>query len=642
MLNLPGAVAPDVAPLMRKPLAPLVRKPLGPLVIGAIGIVFGDIGTSPLYTLRACFTGPHGLPLTPDNVLGILSVVFWAIMIVVTLKYVTLIMRADNRGEGGIMALTALASRGLENSRIRWWVVGLGIFGAAMFYGDGMITPAISVLSAVEGLEINAPMLTHYVVPLTLVILIGLFSIQRHGTARVGVVFGPVMCLWFVTIAVLGGIEIATAPAVLVALNPAYAIGFLVGSPIAAFLALGAVVLAVTGTEALYADMGHFGAMPIRRAWLFFVLPALVLNYFGQGALIIHDPTAIKNPFYLLAPAWALLPMVVLATCAAVIASQAVISGAFSLTRQAIQMGYCPRLTIMHTSEREIGQIYVPFINWTLLCAVMLLVAGFRSSSNLAAAYGIAVTLAMAIDSLLIFFVMTRLWRWNRLAALVIVIPLVTIDMAFLASNALKIPDGGWFPIVMGGIVFTLLTTWQRGRSILHERLSNETMPLDMFIDSIESNPPARVPGTAVFLASMPGRVPHALLHNLKHNKVLHERVVLLTLTTRDIPKVPLRERLRIEELGCSFQQFEAFFGFKEDPDVPALLEECGRRGYPFDMMDTSFFVSRETLIATVAPGMALWRERLFVSMSKNATKASEFFNVPTNRVVELGTQVEL
>jgi KUP system potassium uptake protein len=571
-----------------------------------------------------------------------LSVVFWAIMIVVTLKYVTLIMRADNRGEGGIMALTALASRGLENSRTRWWVVGLGIFGAAMFYGDGMITPAISVLSAVEGLEITAPLLTHYVVPVTMVILIGLFSIQRHGTARVGRLFGPVMCLWFVTLAVLGVIEIATLPAVLAALNPAYAVGFLLGSPVAAFLALGAVVLAVTGTEALYADMGHFGATPIRRAWLYFVLPALVLNYFGQGALIIHDAAAVKNPFYLLAPAWALLPMVVLSTFATVIASQAVISGAFSLTRQAIQMGYCPRLTIMHTSEREIGQIYVPFINWTLLFAVMLLVAGFRSSSNLAAAYGIAVTLAMAIDSLLIFVVMTRLWHWNRFAAFAIVVPLVTIDFSFLASNALKIPQGGWFPIVIGGVVFTLLTTWKRGRSILHERLSKETMPLDVFIGSVESHPPVRVPGTAVFLTNMPGRVPHALLHNLKHNKVLHERVVLLTVTTKDIPKVGLPERMQIEELGCSFQQVEAFFGFKEDPDVPKLLEECGHRGFPFDMMDTSFFVSRETLIPTVAPGMTLWRERLFVSMSKNATKASEFFNVPTNRVVELGAQVEL
>ena len=620
----------------------LQRKPIAALVVGAIGVVYGDIGTSPLYTLRTCFTGPHGLPLHSENVLGVLSVIFWAIMIIVTFKYVTLIMRADNRGEGGIMALTALASRGIDDPRARWVMVGLGIFGAAMFYGDGMITPAISVLSAVEGLEVVAPALNHFVVPVTMLILIGLFSIQRHGTASVGVLFGPVMCLWFVTIAALGALQIAAMPGVLAALNPVLAFEFLTGNPLAAFLALGAVVLAVTGTEALYADMGHFGAKPIRRAWLWFVLPALVLNYFGQGALIIRDASAIKNPFYLLAPDWALLPMVVLATCAAIIASQAVISGAFSLTRQAIQMGYCPRLTILHTSDREIGQIYVPFINWTLMSAVLLLVAGFRSSSNLAAAYGIAVTLAMAIDSLLIFVVLTRLWRWNPIVALLVVIPLVAIDVSFLASNALKIPEGGWFPIVVGAAIFLLLTTWKRGRAILQERLAEETMPLDIFIASISASPPVRVPGTAVFLTSMPGRVPHALLHNLKHNKVLHERVVLLTLTTRDIPRVPISERLRIERLGCNFEQFEAFFGFKEDPDVPALLEECGRRGHPFDMMDTSFFVSRETLIASVAPGMALWRDRLFVSMSKNATKATEFFNVPTNRVVELGTQVEL
>ena len=582
------------------------------------------------------------MPLTADNMLGILSVIFWALMIIVTLKYVTLIMRADNRGEGGIMALTALVSRGLDDRQARWWLVGLGIFGAAMFYGDGMITPAISVLSAVEGLEVVAPGLKSYVIPVTLAILLALFSIQRHGTAKVGGLFGPLMCLWFATIAVMGAAAIWQDPRVLMALLPSYAFSFLTGSPLAAFLALGAVVLAVTGTEALYADMGHFGVTPIRRAWLYLVAPALVLNYFGQGALIIAEPAAIKNPFYLLAPAWALLPMVVLATGATVIASQAVISGAFSLTRQAIQMGYCPRLTIMHTSERQIGQIYVPFINWMLFCAVMLLVAGFQTSSNLAAAYGIAVTLAMAIDSLLIFVVLTRLWGWNVLAALAIVVPLVTIDAAFLSSNLLKIPEGGWFPIVVGGVVFTLLTTWKRGRAILLERLSAETMPIDLFIESIAASPPMRVPGTAVFLTSTPHRAPHALLHNLKHNKVLHERVVLLTLTTEDIPTVPPSERVRIRDLGCNFQQFEAFFGFKEDPDVPELLEECGRRGQPFDMMETSFFVSRETLIPTATPGMALWRERLFVSMAKNATKAIEFFNVPTNRVVELGTQVEL
>jgi KUP system potassium uptake protein len=618
------------------------RKHLAPLVVGAIGVVFGDIGTSPLYTLRECFTGAHGLPLTEENVYGILSVVFWAIMIVVTLKYVTLIMRADNHGEGGIMALTALVARGLTERRSRWWLVGLGIFGAAMFYGDGMITPAISVLSAVEGLDVMAPALKPYVVPLTLIILVGLFSIQRHGTASVGGLFGPVVCVWFAVLAVLGGMEIAQNPAILAALNPAYAFGFLTGNPLAAFLALGAVVLAVTGTEALYADMGHFGASPIRRAWLLFVLPALVLNYFGQGALIIRDPAAIKNPFYLLAPGWALLPMVILATCATVIASQAVISGAFSMTRQAIQMGYCPRLTVTHTSGRQIGQIYIPFINWTLLAAVMLLVVGFQTSSNLAAAYGIAVTMALTIDSLLIYVVLTRLWRWNRFAALAIVIPLLAIDLAFLASNALKIPQGGWFPIAIGILAFTLLTTWKRGRAILFERLAEETMPVDLFIASIEANPPLRVPGTAVFLTSTEGRVPHALLHNLKHNKVLHERVVLLTLKTRDVPTVPLSKRLKIIDRGCSFLQIEGTYGFMEDQDIPALLEEGGRRGIAFDMMDTSFFASRETLIASVGPGMAIWREKLFVSMSKNATKATEYFKIPTNRVVELGTQIEL
>ena len=604
--------------------------------------MYGDIGTSPLYTLRECFTGPHGLALTEANIYGVLSLIFWAITIIVTLKYVTLIMSADNRGEGGIMALTALVGRGLTDRRSRWWLMGLGIFGAAMFYGDGMITPAISVLSAVEGLDVMAPVLKPYVVPVTLMILIALFSIQRHGTARVGVLFGPVTSVWFIAIGVLGALQIARNPGVLAALNPAYSIGFLVSNPLAAFLALGAVVLAITGTEALYADMGHFGADPIRRAWLIFVLPMLVLNYFGQGALLIHDASAIKNPFYLLAPEWALLPMVALATCATVIASQAVISGAFSLTRQAIQMGYCPRLTITHTSERQIGQIYVPFINWTLLTAVILLVVGFQSSSNLAAAYGIAVTMALTIDSLLIYVVLTRLWHWHKLVALAIVVPLLVVDFSFLGSNALKIPQGGWFPIAIGIVVFTLLTTWKRGRAILAERLAKETIPLDVFIASISAAPPPRVPGTAVFLTTAEGRVPPALLHNLKHNKVLHERVVLLTLKTRDVPRVPLAERLRIEEPGCDFRQIEASYGFMEDQDIPTLLEECGRRGAPFDMMDTSFFVSRETLIASAVPGMALWREKLFVSMSKNATRAIEYFNIPTNRVVELGAQIEL
>jgi KUP system potassium uptake protein len=619
------------------------KERMAPLVIGAIGVVYGDIGTSPLYTLRTAFTGPHALALTHDNVLGVLSAIFWSLMIVVTLKYVSLIMRADNSGEGGILALTALVARGLEdNPRRRWWLVGFGIFGAAMFYGDGMITPAISVLGAVEGLEVIAPHLHAWIVPASVVIMIALFATQKRGTATIGAMFGPVMCMWFVTLAVLGGREIATRPAVIAALNPIYAFDFFVAEPGAAFLAMGAVVLVVTGTEALYADMGHFGRTPIRRAWLFFVMPALLLNYFGQGALILNDPSAIKNPFYLLAPDWALVPLLVLATAAAIIASQAVISGAFSLTRAAIQMGYCPRLTIEHTSERAIGQIYVPFINWTLLAAVIALVIGFHRSDNLAGAYGIAVTLAMLIDSILIFVVMRQLWDWPTWVAIAIATPLLLVDLTFLTSNALKIPDGGWFPILIGTIVFTLLTTWKRGRIVLMERLAEDAMPLDLFIQSIEASPPTRVPGTAVFLTSTQNRVPHALLHNLKHNKVLHERVVFLTIVTRDVPYIADDERYKVNPLGCNFFKMTADFGFKEDPDVPALLEESGRRGFPFDMMETSFFVSRETLIATVAPGMALWREKLFVSMSKNAIKASEFFQIPTNRVVELGTQVEL
>jgi KUP system potassium uptake protein len=613
------------------------------LMLGAVGVVYGDIGTSPLYTLREAFGGHHQLDLTAANVFGVLSVIFWSLVIVVTLKYVTLIMRADNNGEGGILALTALVSRGLQRGdNRRWWLVGFGIFGAAMFYGDGMITPAISVLSAVEGLEIMAPALHPFIVPVTVAILVGLFAIQKHGTASVGAFFGPIVCVWFVTLAVLGLLQIVERPSVLAAINPYYAFEFIVTSPRAAFLALGAVVLAVTGTEALYADMGHFGRTPIRRSWLFFVMPALVINYFGQGALVLAEPAAIKNPFYLMAPSWALFPLVILATCATIIASQAVISGAFSMTRAAIQMGYCPRLSIQHTSEREIGQIYVPFVNWTLLAAVLLLVLGFRSSSALAGAYGIAVTLQMLIDSILIFFVMRMLWRWPLWLALAIAVPLATIDLAYLSSNLLKIPEGGWFPLVIGGVVFTLLTTWKRGRAVLMDKLSADALPLREFIDSITIAPPTRVEGTAVFMTSTLDRVPHALLHNLKHNKVMHERVVFLTVVMRDIPYVPDDERMDIHSLGGDFYQFLAYYGFKEDPDVPALLEESGRKGFPFEMMETSFFVSRETLIPTVAPGMALWRERLFASMSKNAVKASEFFKIPTNRVVELGTQVEL
>ncbi len=622
---------------------PNAGRRMAPLMLGAIGVVFGDIGTSPLYALRVAFSGEHGVAPTEDNIYGLLSILFWALMIIVTLKYVTLIMRADNRGEGGILALTALVSRGVEqHSRARWWLVGFGIFGSAMFYGDGMITPAVTVLGAVEGLEVLSPLLHSFIVPISVAILVGLFWIQRRGTASVGALFGPVCVVWFIALAALGLFQIVQRPGILAALSPLYAVHFIVEHPLATFFALGAVVLAVTGTEALYADMGHFGAPPIRRAWYLVVLPALTLNYFGQGALLLGDPAAVKNPFYLMAPQWAVLPLIILATAAAVIASQAVISGAFSLTRQAIQMGYCPRLRILHTSDREIGQIYVPFINWTLFVAVTLLVLGFRTSDNLAAAYGIAVTMAMMIDSVLIYVVMRRVWHWSRPIAVLIALPLLAIDAALLSANLIKVPDGGWFPLLIGAAVFTLLTTWKKGRQILMERLNEDSMPLDLFIDSIGTSPPPRVPGTAVFLTSTANRVPHALLHNLKHNKVLHDRVVFLTVVTRDIPRVAAPERVRTTELGCQFWRMEAFYGFTEDPDVPALLEAPGADGLQFDMMDTSFFVSRETLIATVRHGMALWRERLFVAMSKMAVKASDFFRVPTNRVVELGTQVEL
>ena len=615
-----------------------------PLVVGAIGVVFGDIGTSPLYTLRQVFGGSQAMPLTPANVYGLLSLVFWALIVIVTFKYVVLVMRADNRGEGGQLALTALISHGLgRNNRLRWWLVGFGIFGAAMFFGDAMITPAISVLSAVEGIEIVTPALKDYIVPVTLAIMVALFAIQKHGTASVGKLFGPITILWFLTLAVLGVLQIIEHPTVLGAISPHHALGFVTDHPLATFLSLGAVVLAVTGTEALYTDMGHFGRAPIRRAWLFFVFPALVLNYFGQGALLLEQPSAIKNPFYLLAPSWLLLPLVVLATCATVVASQAVISGAFSLARQAVQMGYAPRLEMLHTSEREIGQIYVPFVNWTLFLAVIALVVGFGSSSALAGAYGIAVTMAMMIDSVLIFFVMIRVWHWPLAGALALMIPLALIDFAFFSSNALKIPDGGWFPLMIGALVFTLLTTWKRGRGILMERLSEDTMPLEVFIPSIEASPPARVPGTAVFLTATPDRVPHALLHNLKHNKVLHERVVFLTIVTRDFPFVLDEEdRYETRPVGAQFYQMYGYYGFKEDPNVPELLELASSEGFVFDMMDTSFFLSRETLIPTKFAGMALWREKLFVAMAKNAVKSSDFFSVPTNRVVELGTQVQL
>ncbi len=617
------------------------RQAMPALTVAAIGVVFGDIGTSPLYALKEIFSGHHPIPVTPDNILGVLSLVFWAIMILVTLKYVLIIMRADNRGEGGSLALLSLVTEKARSPRLTWVISLLGIFAAALFYGASMITPAISVLSAVEGLEIITPDLKPYVIPITLVILSGLFFIQKHGTGAVGMLFGPVMVCWFAILGVLGAVEIVHYPSVLAALSPLYAIGFVGAHPGLAFLALGSVVLAVTGGEALYTDMGHFGRPPIRLAWFGFVMPALVLNYFGQGALLLNEPEAIESPFFHLGPSWALIPMVALATLATVIASQAVISGAFSVARQAVQMGLLPRMQIIHTSGKEEGQIYVPFTNWTLYLAVVALVVGFQNSSNLAAAYGIAVTGTMLIDTILVGFVMVLLWQWNLMLVALVAGSLLAVDIAFFAANAIKIPEGGWFPVAMALVSFTVLTTWRRGRRLLLDEMARQTFPLADFIGTISDV--HRIHGTAIFMTSSREGVPSALLHNLKHNQVLHDRVVLLTVQTANSPYVNDLDRLYLHRLDEGFMRVIIRYGFMEDPDVPAALEQCARFGETFDMMETTFYVSRETVIPRI-PGrdIAPWRARLFAVMSKNATSATDFFKIPTNRVVELGTQLVL
>jgi len=613
------------------------------LALAAVGVVYGDIGTSPLYTIKEIF-GPFGVAASPSNVLGGLSLVFWSLVIVVSIKYLLFIMEADNKGEGGIMALMALAQRSVRPlPRLVPLVAILGIFGAALFYGDGVITPAISVLSAVEGLEVAAPGLAHLVVPLTLVIIVALFAMQRHGTARIGAVFGPVCVVWFLSIALLGLWGIMQNPVVLKAISPIYGVEFFLHNRVEAFLALGAVVLAVTGTEALYADMGHFGKRPIRLAWFAFVLPALLLNYFGQGALVLANPKALANPFYHLVPGPLLYPMIVLATAATVIASQAVISGAFSMTREAMQLGYMPRMRVVHTSEEMSGQVYVPFINKVLLVLIAAAVIGFGSSDNLGSAYGIAVTGTMVTTTLLALIVARYQWHWPRWAILATGTGLLFVDMGFFGANIIKVESGGWFPLVLGLAVFVILTTWRRGRALLQRRIQMEGLALEPFIASLIEHPVPRVPGTAVFMTADDASVPHALLHNLKHNKVLHQRNVLLTVQTLDTPHAEPEEQLKLTPLAGGFARLILRVGFADDPNVPRLLTQCSRLGKCFDLMDTTFFLSRETVVAMPGgSGMALWRERLFVFLARNAMPATAFFGIPGNRLIELGAQVEI
>ncbi|MGE7990545.1 potassium transporter Kup [Pseudomonas sp. NPDC089554] len=613
------------------------------LLIAAVGVVYGDIGTSPLYTLKEVFNGHFGIQANAEGVLGILSLVFWSLVWVVSVKYVLFILRASNQGEGGIMALTALARRAARPYPLLGKVlVLLGLFGAALFYGDSMITPAISVLSAVEGLRLGIDGIDHWVVPISVVVLVGLFVIQKHGTARIGILFGPVMVLWFVVLGALGVHGIVQRPEVLQALNPAWAVNFFVAHPGIGVAILGAVVLALTGAEALYADMGHFGRKPISRAWFMLVLPGLVLNYFGQGALILNAPSAVRNPFYLLAPEWALLPMVGLATLATIIASQAVISGAFSLTHQAIQLGYVPRMFIQHTSSEEQGQIYIGMVNWALMVGVVLLVVGFESSSALAAAYGVAVTGTMLITTLLASAVVLLLWKTPRWLAIPLLLGFLLVDGLYFAANAPKILQGGAFPVIAGLALFVLMTTWKRGRSIMFERLDETALPLPLFIASVQSQPPHRVQGTAVFLTARSDAVPHALLHNLLHNQVLHEQVVLLTVVSEDSPRVSAAERFQVEAFGAGFFRVSLHFGFMEEPDVPLALNQSSTAELDFSPMRTTYFLSRETVVPTKRIGMAKWREHLFAFLLKNANSNLRYFKLPLNRVIELGTQVEM
>ena len=613
------------------------------LTLAALGVVYGDIGTSPLYAVKETFSPAHGIALAQETILGGISAIFWSLMFVVSLKYVVLIMRASNKGEGGVMALLALALSSVRDHP-EWSarIALLGLFGVALFYGDAVLTPAISVLSAVEGLEVGTTALKPYVVPISVVVLVALFAFQRYGTAAVGMLFGPVVIAWFAALAAVGVYGIVQAPAILYALNPFHGLAFVTQHGYKSFVVLGAVLLAFTGAEALYADMGHFGRTPIRIAWFGLVFPALALNYLGQGALLLVRPGAIENPFYLLFPGWALYPMVGLATAATVIASQATISGAYSLTRQAIQLGYLPRMNILQTSAREFGQIYLPAVNWILLAAVLAAVAGFGSSSKLASAYGVAVTGTMLVTTCLTFFVIRYAWGYNLLLCVLVTGVFIVVDTAFFASSLLKIADGGWFPLTLGALMLFLMLTWRRGRDILFANMKTTAIPLEAFLQSLFEHPPHRVPGTAVFLVANAGAVPRSMLHNLSHNKVLHERVVLLTVIVEDVPWVSFDERIAVEPLGHGCWRVTARFGFKNRTDVPQALELCRDAGLEFEMMETSFFLSRETIISTPRGGMVQWRERLFATMARNAGSAAAYFNLPTNRVIELGTQVEI
>ena len=618
------------------------KSSLPALTLGAIGVVYGDIGTSVLYSVKEVFGSGH-VPFTPENVYGILSIFFWTLTVIVSLKYVVLVLRADNNGEGGLVAMLALASQSVKDRpQLRKVLLLLGIFGTCLFYGDGVITPAISVLSAVEGMVIVSPHFKKYVIPITLVILFMLFAVQKRGTAGIGKFFGPITLLWFVVLGVLGVSHIVTNPAILWAISPHYALRFMFDNPGTTFIILGAVVLCVTGAEALYADLGHFGKKPIRLAWFAVAMPALTLNYFGQGALLLANPEAVKNPFFLMAPSWALLPLVALATMATVIASQALITGAFSVTKQVIQLGYLPRLQIRHTNVKEAGQIYMPFVNWGLFVAIALAVVMFKSSSNLAAAYGIAVCTDMLITTILTFYVIRYSWKYPLWLCVLATVFFFIVDFAFWASNLLKFFDGGWFPLAIGGAIFALMLTWKEGRRLLGTKLREDSIDLKSFLEAVFVSPPTRVEGTAVFLTAEPGSVPNALLHNLKHNKVLHEHNLFVTVRSHEVPWIGMDKRLAIESLGHDCWQVVIHYGFKNDPDVPRALENMRGRGCEIEAMTTSYFLSRDTVIPSIGSGMAPWREKLFAQMHHNASGAADFLNLPSNAVVELGSKIEI